>query len=56
MMRQIRLPYGHESRTIAVPEENLAWVEGPKHAPPVADLARGCQIGHTKSDWLAIAQ
>ena len=39
MMRQIRLPYGHESRTIAVPEENLAWVEGPKHAPPVADLA-----------------
>ena len=38
MMRQITLPYGHESRTIAVPEENLAWVEGPKHAPPVADL------------------
>jgi nickel-dependent lactate racemase len=38
MMRQIRLPYGHESRTIAVPEENLAWVEGPKDAPPVADL------------------
>jgi len=38
MTRQIRLPYGHESRTIAVPEENLAWVEGPKDAPPVADL------------------
>jgi nickel-dependent lactate racemase len=38
MMRQIRLPYGHEHRTIEVPEENLAWVEGPKNAPPVADL------------------
>jgi nickel-dependent lactate racemase len=37
-MRQITLPYGSQSRTIAVPEENLAWVEGPKDAPPVADL------------------
>src|ERR1035441_3704161 len=38
MNRQIALPYGAHSRTIAVPEENLAWVEGPKNAPPVADL------------------
>ena len=38
MTRQITLPYGHESRTIEVPERNLTWVEGPKHAPPVADL------------------
>ena len=38
MNRQITLPYGRESRTIAVPEENLAWVAGPKNAPPVADL------------------
>jgi nickel-dependent lactate racemase len=36
--RQITLPYGSQSRTIEVPEENLAWVAGPKHAPPVPDL------------------
>src|ERR1039457_6915988 len=39
MKRQITLPYGHESRTIEVPEENLAWVEGPKDVPPLPDLA-----------------
>jgi nickel-dependent lactate racemase len=38
MSRQITLPYGSQSRTIAVPEGNLAWVEGPKDAPPVANL------------------
>jgi nickel-dependent lactate racemase len=38
MKRQITLPYGHELRTIEVPEESLAWVAGPKPAPPVADL------------------
>ena len=39
MKRQITLPYGSQSRTIAVPEENLAWVEGPKQAAPVPDLS-----------------
>lgn len=34
----ITLPYGHETRAVAIPEANLAWVDGPKSAPPVADL------------------
>lgn len=38
MNRRIELPYGHESRVIEVPEENLAWVTGPKEAAAVADL------------------
>jgi nickel-dependent lactate racemase len=38
MMKKISLPYGHEERTIEVPEENLAWVEGPGHAPPIPDI------------------
>jgi nickel-dependent lactate racemase len=40
MNRKITLPYGHESRTIEVPEKNLAWVEGPKQTPPVSDLTK----------------
>jgi hypothetical protein len=32
MMKQITLPYGHEERTIEIPEENLAWIEGPSLA------------------------
>jgi nickel-dependent lactate racemase len=39
MMRQIRLPYGREWRTVEIPAQNLAWVEGPRHAPAIADLA-----------------
>lgn len=38
MIKQITVPYGHESRTIGVPEENLAWVGGPKQSPPLDDL------------------
>jgi nickel-dependent lactate racemase len=38
MMKQIRLPYGHEERTIEVPEENLAWIEGPRRADPIPDI------------------
>ena len=32
MMKQITLPYGHEERTIEIPEANIAWIEGPRHA------------------------
>ncbi len=38
MMKKISLPYGHEERTIEVPSENLAWIEGPRHAPPIPDI------------------
>lgn len=38
MMKSIELPYGHEQRTIQIPERNLAWISGPKQAPPLADL------------------
>lgn len=38
MMKQITLPYGHEQRTIELPEENLAWIEGPREAAPIADI------------------
>jgi nickel-dependent lactate racemase len=38
MNRVISLPYGHETRTIEIPEANLAWVAGPKDVPALADL------------------
>lgn len=38
MNRRITLPYGHESKTIEIPEANLAWIEGPKQVPALADL------------------
>ena len=38
MMKQITLPYGHEERTIEIPEENLAWIEGPRHADPIPNI------------------
>jgi nickel-dependent lactate racemase len=37
-MKKITLPYGHEQRVIEIPEENLAWIEGPRHAPPLPDI------------------
>ena len=37
-MKKITLPYGHEQRVIEIPEENLAWIEGPRHAPPIPDI------------------
>ena len=39
MMKKITLPYGHEQRTIEIPEANLAWIEGPRHAAPIPDIA-----------------
>src|ERR1035437_9741086 len=38
MNRQITLPYGHQTKTIEIPEKNLGWVAGPKTAPPLGDL------------------
>jgi nickel-dependent lactate racemase len=38
-MSTLKLPYGHESRSIEIPDENLAWVMGPKQAPPILDIA-----------------
>jgi nickel-dependent lactate racemase len=38
MMRKITLPYGHQERTIEIPEANLAWIEGPRHAEPIPDI------------------
>jgi len=38
MLTRISLPYGHEKRTIEIPEENLAWIEGPRHADPIPDI------------------
>jgi lactate racemase len=37
-MKKITLPYGHEQRAIEIPEENLAWIEGPRHAPRIPDI------------------
>ena len=37
-MKKITLPYGHEQRVIEIPEENLAWIEGPRHAPRLPDI------------------
>jgi len=39
-MREISIPYGHGTKTVRIPERNLAWVEGPKYVPPVNDLAK----------------
>jgi hypothetical protein len=38
MMRQIKLPYGHEFREIEVPESNREFVAGPKQVPPLTDV------------------
>ena len=38
MYTEISVPYGHETRSIRVPTDNLAWVTGPKLVPPVEDL------------------
>jgi nickel-dependent lactate racemase len=38
MNTKVTLPYGHETRTIEIPERNLAWIAGPKTAPPLGDL------------------
>lgn len=38
MQKEIELPYGHTTRTIRLPEANLAWVDGPKYLAPVPDL------------------
>jgi nickel-dependent lactate racemase len=38
MMKKIELPYGHSTRTIELPAENIAWIEGPKHAAVLPDI------------------
>ncbi len=38
-MTSITLPYGHSDRTIEIPSKNLAWIEGPRHAPVIPDIA-----------------
>jgi nickel-dependent lactate racemase len=38
MNTTITLPYGHQTRTIEIPKENLLWVTGPRKAPPIEDL------------------
>jgi nickel-dependent lactate racemase len=38
-MTSITLPYGHSDRTIEIPTKNLAWIEGPRHAPVIPDIA-----------------
>jgi len=35
---EIAVPYGHETKMLRIPGANLAWVVGPKDAPPLADL------------------
>ncbi len=37
-VKEVRIPYGRKSKTLRIPAENLAWVEGPKYVPPVPDL------------------
>ena len=38
MYKTVTVPYGHETRTLRVPEKNLAWVSGPKETPSVENL------------------
>jgi nickel-dependent lactate racemase len=38
MNREITVPYGHETRRLYIPADNLAWVVGPQYVPPVDDL------------------
>ena len=38
MYKEVMVPYGHETKILRIPTEKLAWIVGPKDAPPVADL------------------
>ena len=38
LMKEVRVPYGQDTKTLRIPEANLAWVEGPKYVPPVRDI------------------
>ncbi len=38
MHREIAIPYGDESKTLHIPEVNLAWTVAPKNVPPVENL------------------
>lgn len=33
MYKEVTVPYGHETKTLRIPAENLAWIVGPKDAP-----------------------
>jgi nickel-dependent lactate racemase len=37
-MKEVDIPYGQETKTLKIPQANLAWVKGPKYVPPLADL------------------
>src|ERR1022692_4583038 len=43
MNKQITFPYGHQTKTIEIPEKNLAWVSGPKTTPPLGNLKAAVQ-------------
>jgi nickel-dependent lactate racemase len=36
--RAVAIPYGHETRTLRIPAENLDWVKGPKYVPPIPEV------------------
>lgn len=38
MKKKVSLPYGHATRTVEIPEENLDWVSGPKKVELPSDL------------------
>jgi nickel-dependent lactate racemase len=38
MYKLVRVPYGHAKKELRIPERNLAWISGPKDAPPVENL------------------
>ncbi|NLE45639.1 MAG: nickel-dependent lactate racemase [Chloroflexi bacterium] len=40
---EIVVPYGHESRVLRVPADNIIWVVGPGNAEPVPDLPAAVQ-------------
>lgn len=44
MNKEIIIPYGHETKTLKIPETNLAWVKGPKYVPPVENLSEAVRV------------
>jgi hypothetical protein len=38
MYKLVTVPYGHAKKELRIPERNLAWISGPKDAPPVENL------------------
>jgi len=40
LLKEVSIPYGHETKKLKIPEANLAWVKGPKYVPPVENLSK----------------